>query len=84
MTGRGYLARLTLIAVSVVICGLLVSQVSVADFKGNQPEARKLPWPAGSWHFMSGACGLCAIFPVYPVDKRPTGAILQPRAVLSR
>ena len=39
MTGRGYLARLTLIVASVVICGLLVSQVSVADFKGNQWEA---------------------------------------------
>jgi len=39
MTGRGYLARLILIVVSVVICGLLTSRVSVADFKGNQPEA---------------------------------------------
>jgi len=48
MTGRGYLVRLTLIVVSIIICGLLTSQSSVADFKGNQPEARKVPWRAGA------------------------------------
>ena len=48
MTGRGYLARLTLIVVFVAICGLLTSQGSVADFKGNQFEARKVPWRASA------------------------------------
>lgn len=62
MTGRGYLARLTLIVVSIIICGLLTSQGSVADFKGNQVEARKVPWRAGSGHYVSGGCGLGGIF----------------------
>jgi len=47
MTGRGYLARLTFIVASVIVCGLLMGQSSVADFKGNQQEARKVPWRAG-------------------------------------
>jgi len=56
MTGRSYLARLAVLVVFVVICGLLTSQGSVADFKGNQVEARKVPWRAGTEEYVGPGC----------------------------
>jgi hypothetical protein len=74
MTGRGYLARLTVIVVSVVVCALLTSQGSVADFKGNQIEARKVPWRAGAAYSVSDGCaynetaGICEHGGTVPQD----------------
>jgi len=57
MRGRAYVARLTLLVASVIFCALLIGGSSIADdFKGNQVEARKVPWRANTAEYVGPGC----------------------------